>query len=393
MTGLTGFGTSGVTTTAAGNFTVSGNLIVNGTTTTISNTVYETTEYVQTIDATTVRASTIGNSGATLTGTLSTAAQTNITSVGTLSSVTISGASTANSYAAVAVYAGTIGNTGATLSGGNLNIGAGVINNYKISVTGGSLSTTANSQILGQTLFCNSSNSDYLEISNTRNQAGGTDWTTAGWRLQEKIDSTWMGYIQFNTGSGTATNNGGISFGTGTSTAGPNAISERIRIDSSGHLLPAANVTYNLGSTTANWSTVYAVTFSGTSTTAKYADLAECYAADAEYEPGTVLDFGGDNEVTLSTTDGSSYVAGVVTTDPAYLMNSQLEAEHVAAIALTGRVPTKVIGPVRKGQMMVSAGNGYARAEMYPAMGSVIGKALENFGEGEGIIEVVVGRI
>jgi hypothetical protein len=143
-----------------------------------------------------------------------------------------------------------------------------------------------------------------------------------------------------------------------------------------------------LGSTSAWWQNVY-----GVSIQAKYADLAEKYTADATYESGTVLEFGGENEVTLSTTDGSSYVAGVVTTDPAYLMNSQLEAEHVAAVALTGRVPTKIIGPVSKGQMMVSAGNGRARAETNPAMGSVIGKALENFGEGEGIIEVVVGRI
>jgi hypothetical protein len=160
-----------------------------------------------------------------------------------------------------------------------------------------------------------------------------------------------------------------------------------------GNLIPSANVTYNIGSTTANWNNVYAVNFSGTSTTAKYADLAEKYVADATYESGTVLEFGGENEVTLSTTDASPCIAGVVTTDPAYLMNSHLEAEHVAAVALTGRVPTKIIGPVSKGQMMVSAGNGRARAETNPAMGSVIGKALENFGEGEGIIEVVVGRI
>ena len=132
----------------------------------------------------------------------------------------------------------------------------------------------------------------------------------------------------------------------------------------------------------------------GQSIQAKYADLAECYVADAVYESGTVVEFGGENEVTLSTTDASPYIAGVVTTDPAYLMNSQLVAEHVAAIALTGRVPTKAIGPIRKGQMVVSAGNGFVRAEVNPAMGTVVGKSLEDLAAGEiKTIEVVVGRM
>ena len=71
-------------------------------------------------------------------------------------------------------------------------------------------------------------------------------------------------------------------------------------------------------------------------------------------------------------------------------MNSEAEGVYVA---LTGRVPCKVIGPVRKGDMMVSAGNGQARAEENPVLGSVIGKALENFDGVEGVIEVVVGRL
>jgi hypothetical protein len=74
-------------------------------------------------------------------------------------------------------------------------------------------------------------------------------------------------------------------------------------------------------------------------------------------------------------------------------MNSQLEGEHVVEVALLGRVPCKVVGPVAKGDMMVSAGNGRARAEANPKLGSVIGKALENFSGSEGVIEVVVGRL
>jgi len=131
----------------------------------------------------------------------------------------------------------------------------------------------------------------------------------------------------------------------------------------------------------------------GTSSSAKYADLAERYTADSEYDPGTVLIFDGALEVTVSNQDASPKVAGVVSTDPAYLMNSDLQGPLTVALTLTGRVPTKVFGPVHKGDMMVSTVDGRARAESNPAMGTVIGKALEDFSGTEGVIEVVVGRI
>jgi len=161
-------------------------------------------------------------------------------------------------------------------------------------------------------------------------------------------------------------------------------------IAGSGGVYPNANASVNLGTTSAYWNNVYAVNFLGTSTTAKYADLAERYSSDANYEPGTVVDFGGDREVTLSNIDSSPAVAGVVSTNPAYMMNSDSDGLY---IALQGRVPTKVTGPVRKGQMMVSNGDGTARGENNPIMGSVIGKSLENFSDGTGVIEVVVGRL
>ena len=125
---------------------------------------------------------------------------------------------------------------------------------------------------------------------------------------------------------------------------------------------------------------------------ATYADLAEKYRADAEYAPGTVLEFGGTAEVTIAE-DSTRRVAGVVSTNPAYSMNSECQGEFVAELALTGRVPCKVRGKVSKGDMMVSAGGGFARAEYSPILGSVIGKALEDFDGGEGVIEVVVGRL
>ena len=149
-----------------------------------------------------------------------------------------------------------------------------------------------------------------------------------------------------------------------------------------------ANAVGNIGSSSNYFNQVFAQ-----ATTALYADLAEIYSADAEYPPGTVVSFGGDQEITKCTQAGDPRVAGVISDRPSYLMNAALQAQHRAAVALTGRVPTRVIGPVAKGDMMVSAGNGHAQASASPAMGTVIGKALENFSNDSGTIEIVVGRM
>lgn len=142
-----------------------------------------------------------------------------------------------------------------------------------------------------------------------------------------------------------------------------------------------------------------AVLFQGTATSAQFADLAEKYLADDVYEPGTVVEFGGAKEVTLASA-GSKRVAGVISTNPGFIMNNDLAAivsdgERTAVLALTGRVPCKVKGSVRKGDLMISAGNGFATVSTNPEVGQVIGKALEDFDseDGEGIIEVVVGRV
>ena len=152
---------------------------------------------------------------------------------------------------------------------------------------------------------------------------------------------------------------------------------------------PGSNGTIDLGlATIGRWKNVYA-----TNTTIQNADLAEMYLADSPIPPGTVVSFGGSAEVTITMDDMDTRVAGVVSTDPAHVMNSALEGTNVVPLALQGRVPCRVLGPVRKGDMMVSAGNGSARAEENPKMGSVIGKALEECNDLECIIEVVVGRL
>jgi hypothetical protein len=154
---------------------------------------------------------------------------------------------------------------------------------------------------------------------------------------------------------------------------------------------------------TATWSnndanrfaTIHAVTFQGTATAARFADLAENYRADDNYEPGTVLMFGGQKEVTISTGKATTKVAGIVSTDPAYLMNSGLIDNHVVSLALQGRVPCKVIGKISKGDMLVASDiDGVATAaSSSPKLGTIIGKSLMDYDSKEvGVIEVVVGR-
>ena len=129
-------------------------------------------------------------------------------------------------------------------------------------------------------------------------------------------------------------------------------------------------------------------TITATATQAQYADLAERYEADADLEPGTVVMFGGDKEIKACDTDGCHAVAGVISTDPAYLMNSEAEG---LPVALTGRVPTKVTGPVAKGDLMVSSGmSGHAKADNNAQAGRIIGKAIGSSEGGEAVIEVLV---
>jgi hypothetical protein len=133
--------------------------------------------------------------------------------------------------------------------------------------------------------------------------------------------------------------------------------------------------------------------FGGTAVQAQYADLAEKYLCDMQCDPGTVMIFGGNKEVTAARDFMDRRIAGVVSTNPAYMMNS--EQEGGIYVALQGRVPCKVVGKIRKGDMLISSGApGVATAEKNPALGSVIGKALEDYdSQTVGIIEVVVGRI
>jgi hypothetical protein len=152
-----------------------------------------------------------------------------------------------------------------------------------------------------------------------------------------------------------------------------------------------ANGVGNIGSSSNYFNTVFAK-----ATSAQYADLAEMYCADAEYTPGTVLEFGGGQEVTATTQSHSTRVAGIVSTNPSYLMNSTLTCVNAVEVALVGRVPCQVVGTIAKGDRLVASSTPGTATRLDMAQyqpGCIIGKALETYdSDTVGTIEVAVGR-
>ena len=283
-----------------------------------------------TLIAATVQAATIGNSGATLTGTLSTASQTNITAVGTLGSLAVTNGVTAanlvlsGNVIANTVSAATIGNTGA-IHYGNL-----------------SSTTQANITAIGTLTGLTVSGAVVPSANLTINLGSPTAY----------FGTVYAGQHTGNT----------VSVG-------------------SGGLQPLANAAINIGSTTAWFNNIY-----GTAIHAQYADLAENYLTDQEYEPGTVVVVGGAAEVTACSEHGQDSVIGAISTNPAYLMNGAAGGQ---AVALKGRVPLRVYGPIQKGQRL-STSHEAGHAE-YAAGAYSFAIALEtDIGLGAKIIEAII---
>ena len=157
---------------------------------------------------------------------------------------------------------------------------------------------------------------------------------------------------------------------------------------------PGANASINMGTSSLKWNTVYAVEFNGTATTAEYADLAERFEANEIYQPGTVVELGGAKEITKATTELTDAVFGVISTKAAYLMNNLAGSNEThPPVAMSGRVPVRVIGVVTKGDRLVSAGNGLARAAQLGEANAfnVIGRALTTKTTvEEGTVEAIV---
>ena len=140
------------------------------------------------------------------------------------------------------------------------------------------------------------------------------------------------------------------------------------------------------GTVTGTWTLTAGSTFEAT-----YADLAENFRADADYTPGTVVKLGGDEEITICDKTMSTDVFGVISQNPAYIMN----AGGGIPVALQGRTPVKLIGEAKKGDRLVSAGQaGYAmtlKDDKYYDPRIIIGRALEDVDYDKGTVMAVIG--
>jgi hypothetical protein len=300
------------------------------------------------------------------------------------------------------VSSGNITNTGIITSTGNItstaNIAGGNI------ITGGLITATGNITSTANVIGGNISTAGL--VTTTGNVVGGNISTAGLITATGNITSTANviggnisasgniigGNVLGGANVNATTHTGTTVSVTGTITGGNLTTAGIITVNSGAAATAivngASNGVGNIGSSSTYFNQVFA-----RATTAQYADLAEIYVADALYQPGTVLAFGGNNEVTLSIQPGDTRIAGVVSTQPAYIMNSACSDELRTEVALMGKVPTRVTGSVRKGDMLISAGDGRACACATPQIGSVIGKSLEDFSGGDGVINVVVGRL
>jgi hypothetical protein len=367
------FVVSNIGANVTGDLAVSGNLYINGTTTTVNATAITTNDLTMALANNAITAAASNGAGMIfgVGANLNYQSTPNalVTNVGFTATNTITGgnlntAGTLNVTGNANV--GNLGSNGIVVSANNAGTGVLVSitdsnsvasSNKALSVSAGSnnLFVVPNATSGAYNPFVNVN--DVLLSFNGPAGSGSGNLTIAPW----------------------ATASGGLKF---------SVVSNVTTIITSSNIIPSANATLNLGSATNYFNVLY-----GKSTSAQYADLAENYLADADYEPGTVLDFGGAYDVKISSVDGSRRVAGVVSTNPAYVMDSTLAGDHVITLALTGKVPVKIEGIVRKGDMMVSAGNGRARAETNPILGSVIGKAMENAEADADTAMIVVGRL
>ena len=290
-------GTSNVRVAASGNVTVSSAgaanvLIVTSTGANIAGTLNATGN------------ATVGNLSATnITGTLTTAAQTNITAVGNLTSLDVTG----------------------NVSTGNVSGATGTFTNVT-----GTLTTAAQTNI--------TSVGTLTSLSVTGNVSSGNLTVSTGTVSVGNIENT------------------------------------------------NANGVGNIGTATNYFNTVFAQ-----ATSAQYADLAEYYTADADYAPGTVVIFGGEKEITVTATRADARVVGAVSTNPAYLMNAQSPG---VAVALRGRIPVNVVGPVTKGDSLVTSQTpGFAESIGTDCTygQSVFAKSLEtNLAPGKKTVEVLI---
>ena len=288
-------------------------------------------------------------------------------------------------------------------SGNDVSVGANIGVTGTATVGG---TTTSQGQVIANAgIDCNGNQdiSGTLDVGGATNLAStlavtgnttvaGTFAVTGATTLNSNLNMSGNNITNGGSISFTSLNTGSLS-ATGNTTLG-DSTSDTVTFNarSNTSLRPSVDNTHELGSSSLRWSTVHGVTFSGTATTANYADLAELYLSDFAYEAGTVVRVGGEFEVTATDGEHNHSVLGVISAYPAYLMNNQLE--NGIPVALKGRVPVKVKGSVNKGDRLVGGPEGHAEANNDSPHGFAI--ALESFeakksGKGRyGIIEAVV---
>lgn len=284
----------------------------------------------------------------------------------------------------------TLGVTGNAIIGGTTTSQGQVIANAGIDCNG-AIDISGNLDVAGATVL-GDANTDTTTISGLGTIQNGLTVNNAVTTINQGL--TVSGAAQFNnafnmadtlTVASTFTANGNSVLGSDINTE---TITFGARVNSA--IVPSANNSYTLGTSALKWSTVHATTFSGTATTANYADLAELYLSDFAYEAGTVVQVGGEHEITMSDGKENHSILGVVSAFPAYLMNNQLE--NGVPVALKGRVPVKVGGTIKKGDRLAGAPEGHAVADNEACR--TFGIALEDFKATKknptGIVEAVI---
>ena len=293
-----------------------------------------------------------------------------------VSSGTYGNAIIANANAFSTYSLATIGYVDAAVGGGN----AVLLKDGSVTITGVLTPDTTNNHNLGtSSLRFNTFYTSNLSASNTS--------TTGTLIVSSSTNST-------STVTGAAVVTGGMGIGLNLYAGGNLNITGNSAFSSdmvTRSLLPNATNTYDLGTSSNKYRTIYANTFSGMATMSQYADLAEIYQSDATYQAGTVVIFGGIYEITASRKRADTALAGVISKNPGLLLNS---LDTGLPVALHGKVQCRVTGAGRQGQMLISSDlMGVACSTEEHIGGAVIGKTLDNydFGSAVGYANIVVG--
>ena len=262
---------------------------------------------------------------------------------------------------------------------GGLSIGADSDVTITVDSGGGIIANTIQDTDITFKVNDGGSTTTVMTIDGSESRIGiGT--TTPSTKLEVSGTTTSTAFAGPLTGDVT----GNIS-SSGANTMGTLVLSDKLTTQ---EIEPDTDATYDIGTSLKGYNTVYAK-----ATSAQYADLAEVYTSDSQYDVGTVVVFGGDAEITQSKLANDTAVAGVISEDPAYLMNSGSEGQPVA---LVGKVKCKVHGMISKGDLLTTSGEhpGHAKKAMSPVLGSIVGKAMEDSTTaGESVILISVGRL